>query len=157
MCSARAWTVPWPQLADATRPLMCSPTAQYRSIRAVFTAWNARRRAASISPTTVSKSAAAGVLAIGPFTARRPDRFGALPITPSHFASGEHPGRPLLWCTPSRKGTPPMSRLWPLAVLLVLPASALAKLEIQNVQPAHGPLGPARANDDVYPLDEYLV
>lgn len=50
-----------------------------------------------------------------------------------------------------------MSRLWPLAALLVLPLPALAKLEIQNVQPAHGPLGPARADDDVFPLDEYLV
>jgi hypothetical protein len=42
-------------------------------------------------------------------------------------------------------------------VLLVLPLPALAKLEVKNVQPAHGPLGPARDNDDVYPLDEYLV
>ena len=42
-----------------------------------------------------------------------------------------------------------------LALLLPLPASA--KLEIRNVQPAHGPLGPARTADDVYPLDEYLV
>lgn len=34
---------------------------------------------------------------------------------------------------------------------------AFAKVEIRNIQPAHGLLGPARANDDVYPLDEYLV
>src|SRR5438270_2429936 len=43
------------------------------------------------------------------------------------------------------------------ALLLVAPISAFAKLEIKNVQPAYGPLGPARANDDVYPLDEYHV
>lgn len=50
-----------------------------------------------------------------------------------------------------------MSRLWPLAALLIAPLPALAKLEIKNVQPAYGPLGPARADDDVYPLDEYHV
>ena len=46
-----------------------------------------------------------------------------------------------------------------LAVLLLLlaPLPALAKLEVRNVQPSHGPLGPARASDDVYPLDEYGV
>jgi len=42
-------------------------------------------------------------------------------------------------------------------LLLVTPLPAVAKLEIKNVQPAHGPLGPARGSDDVYPLDEYLV
>src|SRR5262245_51595359 len=41
-------------------------------------------------------------------------------------------------------------------VVLLIPLPALAKLEIKNVQPAHGPLGPARTSDDVYPLDEYL-
>ena len=44
-----------------------------------------------------------------------------------------------------------------IAILLFAPLSAVAKLEIKNVQPAYGPLGPARANDDVYPLDEYHV
>lgn len=45
------------------------------------------------------------------------------------------------------------------AILLVLlaPLCALAKLEIRNVQPAHGVLGPTRTSDDVVPLDEYLV
>src|SRR5262245_42675828 len=42
-------------------------------------------------------------------------------------------------------------------LLLLVPLSAVAKLEIKNVQPAHGPLGPARTSDGVYPLDEYLV
>src|SRR5262245_32141080 len=41
--------------------------------------------------------------------------------------------------------------------LLLLPLSALAKLEIKNVQPSHGLLGPARESDDVFPLDEYFV
>jgi hypothetical protein len=41
--------------------------------------------------------------------------------------------------------------------VLVLPLSAFAKLEIRNVQPSYGPLGPARTSDDVYPLDEYGV
>jgi hypothetical protein len=45
----------------------------------------------------------------------------------------------------------------PLLALLLLPLPALAKLEVRNVQPAHGPLGPARTADDVYPLDEYGV
>jgi hypothetical protein len=44
-----------------------------------------------------------------------------------------------------------------LILLLCFCAPAVAKLEIRNVQPAHGPLGPARASDDVYPLDEYGV
>ena len=44
-----------------------------------------------------------------------------------------------------------------IAILLLAPLSAIAKVEIKNVQPAYGPLGPARANDDVYPLDEYHV
>ena len=46
-----------------------------------------------------------------------------------------------------------------LAILLLVLAAApaLAKLEVNNVQPAYGPLGPARADDDVYPLDEYHV
>jgi hypothetical protein len=45
----------------------------------------------------------------------------------------------------------------PLLLLLLTPLSASAKLEVRNVQPSHGPLGPARASDDVYPLDEYGV
>jgi hypothetical protein len=49
-----------------------------------------------------------------------------------------------------------MARLAFLA-LLVFPAFALAKLEIKNVQPSHGLLGPARESDDVFPLDEYFV
>ena len=46
-----------------------------------------------------------------------------------------------------------------LAIVLVLlaPLCVFAKLEIRNVQPAHGVLGPARTSDDVVPLDEYLV
>lgn len=44
-----------------------------------------------------------------------------------------------------------------LPLLLLLPLSAAGKLEIKNVQPAHGPLGPPRASDDIYPLDEYAV
>ena len=49
-----------------------------------------------------------------------------------------------------------MTRLGLLVALVVaLPASAA--IEIRNVQPAHGPLGPPRTSDDVYPLDEYLV
>jgi hypothetical protein len=50
-----------------------------------------------------------------------------------------------------------MSRFRALAAILFVPLPALAKLEVKNVQPAYGPLGPARANDDVYPLDEYHV
>ena len=42
-------------------------------------------------------------------------------------------------------------------LLLFAVAPAFAKLEIRNVQPAYGPLGPARTSDDVYPLDEYGV
>jgi hypothetical protein len=42
-------------------------------------------------------------------------------------------------------------------LILLAPLPAFAKLEIKNVQPAYGPLGPARASDDVYPLDEYHV
>jgi hypothetical protein len=34
--------------------------------------------------------------------------------------------------------------------------AAQAKLEIQNIQPVHGPLGPVRPNLDVYPHDELL-
>jgi len=44
-----------------------------------------------------------------------------------------------------------------LLVLLLLPCPAFAKLEVKNVQPAHGPFGPARESDDVYPFDEYGV
>src|SRR5262245_5592595 len=44
-----------------------------------------------------------------------------------------------------------------LILLLFSPLPALAKLEVRNVQPAHGLLGPARASDDVFPLDEYFV
>lgn len=44
-----------------------------------------------------------------------------------------------------------------LLLVLLVPVPAFAKLEIRNVQPAHGPLGPARTSDDVYPLDEYGV
>src|SRR5438105_3206611 len=44
-----------------------------------------------------------------------------------------------------------------LALCLILPLAAFAKLEIKNVQPSHGLLGPARESDDVYPLDEYFV
>jgi hypothetical protein len=44
-----------------------------------------------------------------------------------------------------------------LLLVLLAPVPAFAKLEIRNVQPSHGPLGPARASDDVYPLDEYGV
>lgn len=44
-----------------------------------------------------------------------------------------------------------------LLLVLLAPLPAFAKLEIRNVQPSHGPLGPARASDDVYPLDEYGV
>jgi hypothetical protein len=50
-----------------------------------------------------------------------------------------------------------MPRLWIVVALLVSPLPALAKPEVKNVQPAYGPLGPARPNDDVYPLDEYVV
>lgn len=49
-----------------------------------------------------------------------------------------------------------MARLAFLAILF-FPAFALAKLEIKNVQPSHGLLGPARESDDVFPLDEYFV
>jgi hypothetical protein len=42
-------------------------------------------------------------------------------------------------------------------LLLVSPLPAFAKLEVRNVQPAHGLLGPARTSDDVFPLDEYFV
>src|SRR6478752_70277 len=54
---------------------------------------------------------------------------------------------------------PKRNRRMRLGLLLVLlvPLPAFAKLEIRNVQPSHGPLGPARASDDVYPLDEYGV
>lgn len=44
-----------------------------------------------------------------------------------------------------------------IAAWLLVPLSAFAKLEIKNVQPAHGVFGPARTSDDVFPLDEYLV
>ena len=50
-----------------------------------------------------------------------------------------------------------MSRVVASIFLLVGCVPAFAKLEIKNVQPAHGLLGPARTSDDVYPLDEYLV
>lgn len=45
----------------------------------------------------------------------------------------------------------------PCLILLASAWPAFAKLEIRNVQPAHGPLGPARTSDDVFPLDEYVV
>lgn len=45
----------------------------------------------------------------------------------------------------------------PILLVLLLPLPALAKLEVRNVQAVHGPLGPVRANDDVYPQDEYVV
>src|SRR5215472_13655046 len=45
----------------------------------------------------------------------------------------------------------------PLVVMLLAAVPAFARLEIRNVQPSHGPVGPARASDDVYPLDEYGV
>ncbi|WP_020472840.1 hypothetical protein [Zavarzinella formosa] len=44
-----------------------------------------------------------------------------------------------------------------LFLLLAVAPAAFAKLEITNVQPAHGMLGPVRDSDDVYPLDEYVV
>lgn len=44
-----------------------------------------------------------------------------------------------------------------IALVLLLPLSAAAKLEIKNVQPSQGLLGPARESDDVFPLDEYFV
>ena len=44
-----------------------------------------------------------------------------------------------------------------LLCLVLAPLPAFAKLEVRNVQPARGPLGPARTSDDVYPLDEYYV
>jgi hypothetical protein len=44
-----------------------------------------------------------------------------------------------------------------LLAFLIVPCPALAKLEIKNVQPSHGLLGPARASDDVYPMDEYFI
>lgn len=44
-----------------------------------------------------------------------------------------------------------------IAICLLLPLTAFGKLEIKNVQPSHGLLGPARESDDVYPLDEYFV
>jgi len=50
-----------------------------------------------------------------------------------------------------------MHRIWIIVALFGTPLSALAKLEIKNVQPSHGLLGPARAIDDVFPLDEYFV
>jgi hypothetical protein len=50
-----------------------------------------------------------------------------------------------------------MPRICTILALLVLSTSAFAKLEIKNIQPSHGLLGPARANDDVFPLDEYFV
>jgi hypothetical protein len=52
---------------------------------------------------------------------------------------------------------PVMQRFFVLVGLLLTPFAAFAKLEIKNVQPAHGLLGPARESDDVYPLDEYFV
>ena len=50
-----------------------------------------------------------------------------------------------------------MARSIVFLAFLLLPLPAFAKLEIKNVQPSHGLLGPARANDDVFPLDEYFV
>jgi hypothetical protein len=44
-----------------------------------------------------------------------------------------------------------------LVVLLAAPVPAIAKLEIKNVQPSHGQLGPPRTSDDVYPQDEYFI
>jgi hypothetical protein len=50
-----------------------------------------------------------------------------------------------------------MRRLFVLLALFCCTAPALAKLELKNVQPAHGFVGPARSNDDVYALDEYFL
>ena len=44
-----------------------------------------------------------------------------------------------------------------LVALLAFSLPAFAKLEIKDVQPSQGLLGPARESDDVYPLDEYFV
>ncbi len=40
---------------------------------------------------------------------------------------------------------------------LSLANAAFAKLEVRNIQPCQGALGPARASDDVFPHDEYVV
>lgn len=50
-----------------------------------------------------------------------------------------------------------MKHLVSLFVCLAIAPAVFAKLEISNVQPAQGMIGPARASDDVYPLDEYVV
>lgn len=42
-------------------------------------------------------------------------------------------------------------------ILLLAITSATGKLELRNIQPCHGALGPVRASDDVVPLDEYVV
>ncbi len=50
-----------------------------------------------------------------------------------------------------------LKRFFALMLTVAACPAAFAKLEIANVQPAHGLLGPARASDDVFPLDEYVV
>lgn len=50
-----------------------------------------------------------------------------------------------------------MKHLVSLLLFLAVSPVAFAKLEITNVQPSHGMIGPARTSDDVYPLDEYVV
>src|SRR5438270_583956 len=112
---------------------MCSPIAQYRSIRAVFTAASARRRASAISPNTTSKSAGDGPFAAFPFAAPLVGRFGVWLMVPPGFGSGGRPDRTLLWRTPSPNGTTDMPRLGLLVALLV-PLPASAKLEVRNVQ-----------------------
>lgn len=44
-----------------------------------------------------------------------------------------------------------------LVVLCMSISLVHAKLEISNIQPAHGLLGPARADEHTYPNDEYIV
>ena len=50
-----------------------------------------------------------------------------------------------------------MRHLVSLFLLLAAAPAVFAKLEITNVQPAHGMIGPARTTDEVWPLDEYVV
>lgn len=50
-----------------------------------------------------------------------------------------------------------MRRLLGLVLVLTAVPAVHAKLEITNIQPAHGMIGPARASDEVFPLDEYVV
>src|SRR4051812_47386275 len=55
------------------------------------------------------------------------------------------------------EGRKRMKHFLSLVLILAASSAAFAKLEITNVQPAHGMIGPARASDDVFPLDEYMV